>query len=234
MCVLFTARCLMTASMSTWFRIYWEERSCWTEFWGCQISRRETPQPSCARWPKLWSIYTHRGWDGRAQLQTHNSFQLTSLVPARPCFIWFLVTVSSLSRSYIETWNQVTFVTVTTADSQNPSGYVILLLPSSSELRTAYWWPRVTLRPSWLLRYTDISRKTEFNLAVCSFETMTACVCVCVWGVCVCVGACTCMCVFVFSDSEEAGLWCSLRHLEPGNPAVHHDSWVSFYFKDVL
>lgn len=224
----------MTASMSTWFRIYWEERSCWTEFWGCQISRRETPQPSCARWPKLWSIYTHRGWDGRAQLQTHNSFQLTSLVPARPCFIWFLVTVSSLSRSYIETWNQVTFVTVTTADSQNPSGYVILLLPSSSELRTAYWWPRVTLRPSWLLRYTDISRKTEFNLAVCSFETMTACVCVCVWGVCVCVGACACMCVFVFSDSEEAGLWCSLWHLEPGNPAVHHDSWVSFYFKDVL
>lgn len=42
------------------------------------------------------------------------------------------------------------------------------------------------------------------------------------------------MCVCVFSDSEEAGLWCSLWHLEPGDPAVHHDSWVSFYFQDVL
>lgn len=84
------------ASVSTWFRICWEERSCWTEFWGCQISRRETPRPSYARWPKLWSIYTHRGWDGRYNSSPTTPSRLTSLVPPGLCLIWFHIAVCSL------------------------------------------------------------------------------------------------------------------------------------------
>lgn len=57
----FTIRCLTTASASSWFRTYWEEKSCWTELWGFQILQREMRQTSSAHWPKLWSIYTHRG-----------------------------------------------------------------------------------------------------------------------------------------------------------------------------
>lgn len=59
--VFFTIRCLTTARVCTWFRTYWEETSCWTELWRCQISQRGMLQTSSALSPRLWNIYTHRG-----------------------------------------------------------------------------------------------------------------------------------------------------------------------------
>ncbi len=66
-CVL-SVRFLTMASVYTWFRIYWEEKSCWTELWWCQILRREMHQTSSAHWLRRWNIYTHRGWDGETEL----------------------------------------------------------------------------------------------------------------------------------------------------------------------
>lgn len=130
---------------------------------------------------------------------------------------WLIMHSFSFSRSCIGTWSLVTFAILMTLDSQNASGYAILVLPNSSGLRTAYWWPPVTQQPSWLLRYgilimtikscTDMNYWTDIKNTLFTLLKLFVCVC---------------------AGSEEAGLWCSLWHLEPGDPALHHDSWVSF------
>lgn len=106
---------------------------------------------------------TWRVFDFRARVRA--MFCVCVVVSMFPKLKWLDIKhswVSAFFRSSIGTWSPATFATAMTADSQNPSGFVILVLPNSSELKMAYWWPLVTQLHSWPLRY--ISNKDERSL----------------------------------------------------------------------
>lgn len=166
--VLSTVRCLTTASVSTWFRICWGERNCWTEFWGCQISPRETRQPSCARWPKPWSICTHRGWDGWAR-----HARLTSPVPACLSLVGVPVTVCPLFQVVHRDLKPSNIRYCD--DSGLPESIRICDFAVAKQLRAENG---LLMTPCYTATFmapevNHISRRRECNLAVRSFETVT-------------------------------------------------------------